>query len=69
MSMYHRDVALGFPRHPDRGFETVTITCQGYVDHSDSLGATARYGQADVQWTCKAVPPGGSPWFSTAHLS
>jgi redox-sensitive bicupin YhaK (pirin superfamily) len=48
--MYHGDVVPGFPQHPHRGFETVTLARCGYIDHSDSLGATARFGQGDVQW-------------------
>lgn len=48
--MYHGDVVPGFPEHPHRGFETVTIALKGYIDHSDSLGATARFGAGDVQW-------------------
>ena len=40
----------GFPDHPHRGFETVTIMLEGQMRHADSVGNNGVLGPGDVQW-------------------
>jgi redox-sensitive bicupin YhaK (pirin superfamily) len=44
------DYEAGFPYHPHRGIETVTLVRQGEVKHADSLGHAGTIGAGDIQW-------------------
>lgn len=44
------DYEKGFPYHPHRGIETVTLVHKGAISHGDSLGHKGTIGAGDVQW-------------------
>ena len=44
----------GVEEHPHRGFETVTISYQGSIDHRDSGGNSGTVNPGDVQWMTAA---------------
>ncbi|MBK1612609.1 hypothetical protein CKO44_03910 [Rubrivivax gelatinosus] len=44
------DYIAGFPDHPHRGFETVTVMVQGRMRHRDSAGHEGSVGPGGVQW-------------------
>jgi redox-sensitive bicupin YhaK (pirin superfamily) len=44
------DYEAGFPYHPHRGIETVTLVRTGEIKHGDSLGHKGTIGAGDIQW-------------------
>jgi redox-sensitive bicupin YhaK (pirin superfamily) len=40
----------GFPDHPHRGMQTVTIVLEGGLEHRDHTGAHGVLGAGDIQW-------------------
>lgn len=44
------DYAGGFPEHPHRGFETITLMIQGRMRHRDSHGNVGLLEPGSVQW-------------------
>src|SRR5437773_7287186 len=49
-SLNSPDYEAGFPYHPHRGIETVTMIRSGEVQHKDSLGHRGTIGAGDIQW-------------------
>jgi redox-sensitive bicupin YhaK (pirin superfamily) len=67
------DFIRGFPSHPHRGFETVTLMLHGRVAHKDSVGNSGTITDDGVQWMTAgrgivhsempdANQPGGELW-------
>lgn len=44
------DYAAGFPLHPHRGIETISLIVQGNMMHRDSLGNSDTISDGEVQW-------------------
>lgn len=48
--LHQGEVSNGFPEHPHRGFETVTLMQSGGMRHRDHMGNNSRIGAGELQW-------------------
>lgn len=49
-SVNPEDYIAGFPMHPHRGIETITLIVRGNMVHRDSLGNEDQISDGEVQW-------------------
>lgn len=49
-SLNPEDYAAGFPMHPHRGIETISLISRGNMMHRDSLGNEDTISDGEVQW-------------------
>ena len=68
--LQYDDYKKGFPQHPHRGFETVTIMLEGKFKHKDSKGNEGLLVGGGVQWltTGKGILHSEMPAMKEGHL-
>ncbi len=49
-SLNPEEYIAGFPMHPHRGIETISLIVHGNMSHRDSLGNSASISDGEVQW-------------------
>lgn len=65
------DFIAGFPPHPHRGFETITLMFAGRMEHEDHLGHRGLIGTDGMQWmtAARGIIHSEMPKVDTTHMS